>query len=398
MLQWGHPLCAVNKAVGRRWSPIPKPPPPNVDRLCGTHSVLNSLRVFYSNPRKWHPHRRQLHCLYLRDFRVEAGDDAARDAEEEVDVALGAFIPSQYTNTRKIVRLARALDVPINLVKRRELVLLCGERRNQNVVLEVASFLPKDAVACPWAYDREKWLEDKEDGASCGLVADDVIFLDHVMDPANVGAIMRTAFFMGLRRVVLGSDSAACTAAVCRASAGFLEYMSVYRSAVPTVTFIENTIAQHEARHDGYGLEIYATSTLPPHGTSERKEIRHSAPEGMSVAAPRRRLLILGNEGAGLPREVTRLCTHAVHVPLVAEAHSPAARLGFLGEAKPCRRVRKGESSSPGGSVDEIALLRREEVSLNVSAASALILSALRMSGRAVDVHSLHQINDARSV
>ncbi|KEG08235.1 hypothetical protein DQ04_07661020, partial [Trypanosoma grayi] len=81
MQQWTRRLHAVNKSAGRRWSPIPQPPPPHVDRLCGTHSVLNTLRAFYNSPQQQHPHRKQLRRLFVRDFRLAF--DRPGDAHRE---------------------------------------------------------------------------------------------------------------------------------------------------------------------------------------------------------------------------------------------------------------------------------------------------------------------------
>lgn len=391
MQRWSQRLHAVNKATGRRWSPIPKPPPQDFDRLCGTHSVLNTLRAFYLAPRRLHPHRRQLCSLYVRDFRLEAscntkknGDDDAEKSNDGHDV----WIPKQYPNMQRIVRLARTLSVAVHPVERRELVRLCGERRNQNVVLEVSTFTPRDVVASPWESGRRVWDADGRGMTEGGVQTDDVVFLDHVIDPANVGAIMRSAFFMGLRRIVLSSDSAGCTAAVCRSSAGFMEYMSVYRAVVPTLTFLENTVAQQKARDDGHLLEIYATSPMPRRGV-----ITCSARELPSVSCgpvnkPRRRLLLLGNEGAGLPSEVMGLCTHTAHIPLAPE------RSHFMSTAVDGGLVAGGNDRNTwrtrGEEAEDIAHLRPEEVSLNVSAASALILAALRRGDGAVEVYRNH--------
>ncbi|KAG8349033.1 putative SpoU rRNA Methylase family [Trypanosoma vivax] len=429
-----HCLRAVNKASGRRWSPIPKPPPPNMDRLCGTHSVLNALRAAYLGPRRQHPHRDRLCCLYVRDFSLAVGRDATDKDVSEVDGRPTAgvgdaesasvlrgnggacrgdsgsqiLVPPEYPSVQRIVSLARALNVEVKPVERRELVLLCGERRNQNIVLEAASFSPKDVVACPWHNNRSGPTGARD--AYCGdrgartvpqADSDSVLFLDHIIDPANVGAIIRSAFCLGLQRVVLSSDSASCTAAVARASAGLVEFMQVYRSVVPTCVFLENTMAQHQPRADDCVLEIYGSSTAPAHRW-DSVESKGEGSRGGGVrdlglkGSPhcekrRRRLLLLGNEGSGLSPEVMQFCTHVAHVPLrwkvLGGLQCPVpVRDGMV----TVRRRRPPETGNGGGfSPDEVAVLRPGDVSLNVSAAGALILASLLAGEQMVSIQRI---------
>ncbi|RNF16043.1 23S rRNA (guanosine2251-2-O)-methyltransferase [Trypanosoma conorhini] len=414
-------LHAVNRSTGHRWSPIPKPPPPHVDRLCGTHSVLNALRAFYNAAGCRHPHRQRLHCLFVRDFRLALGGtdaDAAstraaagavadntsiqRAREEEGEEVTetesrgshgDVWVPSQYPNLQRIVRLARALRLDVRAVERFELVQLCGERRNQNVVLELASYTPWEVVSCPWPGGGGGGGRSSRDGEEppSGHPGGDesVLFLDHVIDPGNVGAVMRSAFFLGVRCVVLSCDSAGCSAAVARASAGLMEHMAVYRSVVPTTTFLANTIAQHKARGDPCRLEIYAAITTPQHAAvQDRRQSTEVTERRGGVGPMRRRLLLLGNEDKGLPREVVRLCSHAVHIPSPRrrqqQQQQPLPRAGV----SPKRA--KGTGRSAGDALqDDAAVLRPQEVSLNVSAAAAIILAALLAGDRSVEIHRL---------
>ncbi|EAN99125.1 hypothetical protein C3747_54g153 [Trypanosoma cruzi] len=407
MQRGSRQLYAVNKSIGHRWSAIPEPPPPHMDRLCGTHSVLNALRAFYNAVGCRHPHRQKLHCLFVRDFRLALGDakaydtshsheeeDGERKEGKEGDSHGDVWVPHQYPKIQRIVRLARAMRLDIKAVERRELVRLCGERRNQNVVLEVAGYTPWDVAACPWpsggrnasAHGNNGHDNKGRSGHSGGGGGDNVLFLDHVIDPGNVGAIMRSAFFLGVRCVVLSCDSAGCTAAMARASAGVMEHMAVYRSVVPTTTFLENTIAQHRARGDPCSLEMYAAITMPMDAIM--RSGRQAKGETEKGGEPmRRRLLLLGNEDRGLPPEVVRLCSHAVHIPSPWMQQYERRWLHHADTTATKGNCAKGKN----GVVleDDVVLLRPQEVSLNVSAASAIILATLLAGDRVVEIHRI---------
>ncbi|KEG08234.1 23S rRNA (guanosine2251-2-O)-methyltransferase [Trypanosoma grayi] len=205
---------------------------------------------------------------------------------------------------------------------------------------------------------------------------------------------MRSAFFLGVQRVVLSSDSAGCTAAVARASTGFVEHMEVYRSVMPTTAFLENTIAQHKARGDARKLCIYGATATPWRTAGQQRQQQQH--QGEESGLPPRRLVLLGNEDKGLPLEVLRLCTHAVHVPSLRQReqrqqqqkqHQQHGRV----EAVTSEGGGVGVKEQKAGEVlvENAATLRPQEVSLNVSAASAVVLVALLAGGQAVEVHPI---------
>lgn len=118
--------------------------------------------------------------------------------------------------------------------------------------------------------------------------------LEHVQDPHNVGAIVRTAAFFGVRGLILTKDqSAALTPIAYDIAAGGVE-------AIPhcTVTNLSRTI---DAARDA-GLW-----TL---GTSEHAEQPISA-----IETDRKWLVIVGNEEAGLRRLTREKCDAVVAIP-----------------------------------------------------------------------------------
>ncbi len=111
--------------------------------------------------------------------------------------------------------------------------------------------------------------------------------LDHIQDPHNVGAILRTAAFFGVRGVVMTRDqSAPLTAIVYDVASGGVEALPI--AVVPNMVQV---------------FEIAKESGLWILGTSE-----HEARSVSEVDRDRDWLLVLGNEEKGLRRLVSERC------------------------------------------------------------------------------------------
>lgn len=271
------------------------------ERLYGTHSVLSVLEVYSRHPTALpspsdgctfrHPLRRgQPHLFIWR--RSSAGD-----GELCTEGATGG------TSAERIEALGKQVSIPITQVPRSTLVQLCGDRRHQNVVLEVGVYEPRRITRFPPNYYH-----------TMGAERNVVLFLDHITDPMNLGNILRTSFFFGVRRVILSSDCCRCTPTVARASVGVLETMAIVQLAkgVSTSDFFAD--ARQVAVADGMRLDLIAatavsSSLTPPPASSEKAQ----------GATTTTQVLVLGNEDAGLPSCVVEQCTHAVHIPAMCD-------------------------------------------------------------------------------
>lgn len=281
-----------------------------------------------------HPHRRRVVCLYVRDFSLE-GSGNTHTSDEKTDEGANPMkprrknrvIPSQYTALHRITALAKSIHVPVRFVPRSELVQLCGERRNQHVVLEVSSFEP---VQVPDAsFFLREFLMDAAGVASC-LPAQTtaatrvLLYLDRIIDPTNVGSMIRTAYFYGVDTIVLSADCAACTPVTSRTSTGFLEHVRVYQATVPTENFLSATRAWvASTAAPAVQLEIIASATLAPHPVKVPKpspSVGDPSPGAnrqlgqITNRGPLYRILLLGNEDTGLSASVVAACTHTVHI------------------------------------------------------------------------------------
>jgi 23S rRNA (guanosine2251-2'-O)-methyltransferase len=125
---------------------------------------------------------------------------------------------SKQTHARRIEGIRSAADrknIPLKKVSPAKLQAIGGAVSHQGVMARVSAY--------PLA-DTADLLETVMSGARPPVF----LLLDHIVDPHNLGAIIRTALCAGIEAVVIPKDrSAYPTPAVSRISAGALEHMRV---------------------------------------------------------------------------------------------------------------------------------------------------------------------------
>jgi tRNA G18 (ribose-2'-O)-methylase SpoU len=292
------------------------------ERLYGTHSVESVLSVYakhaaspLGNPLGGgafqHPSRRgQPHLFLWRHHQESREDDGGFYSDAN---------PTSSKSLERVAELGRKIHIPITEVPRSTLVQLCGDRRHQNVVLEVGHYEPAQIAQFPASLllgDRSNTTTSRHAGRrTCDRTAPLVLFLDHIIDPMNLGNILRTSFFFGVRRVILSHDCCRCTPTVARASVGVLETLAISQLAkgVDTVSFLRD--GRRHAQENGTNLHILAATAAPSTTRSESTYSTSLQPSGQ----PDIRMLVLGNEDAGLPAAVVAQCSHTIHVPSLSD-------------------------------------------------------------------------------
>lgn len=180
-----------------------------------------------------------------------------------------------------ILAMARRADIPVQRTSRRELDRLSERGAHQGVMAEVE----------PFRYTPLATVLSRTAGASESLL----LAMDHITDPGNLGAVVRTADVVGAAGVIIAKErSAEMTPSAYKASAGAAEHVPVCRET--------NLVRALEAcKEAGYWVA----------GASEKAEsLVWDAPlEGRIV-------LVLGSEGTGLSRLVERTCDLMVRLPV----------------------------------------------------------------------------------
>ena len=222
-----------------------------------------------------------------------------------------------YDRDKRIRELALKRGVVVDRVKGDWLRLMdkmSTGRPHNGYVLE-ASPLPKLPVAGFWAVEKRNGAfhvmldhQSREDEAVNGTstnVKYDVSFprypfvllLDGVLDPGNLGAILRTAFFLGVDTVAISNRSSAPVSPVAiKASAGACESLQLVSVSQPG-NFIDKCKSN--------GWKIYAAAAPRP---GKRTGIGNYLSTS-NLGSPVRNhpcLLILGSEGEGLHWNIQR--------------------------------------------------------------------------------------------
>jgi 23S rRNA (guanosine2251-2'-O)-methyltransferase len=185
---------------------------------------------------------------------------------------------------QEIIDACRAIGISLRFAPQPALERVAGTAQHQNVV----------AVCSAKAYDNLETLI----AASERLL---LVVLDGVEDPANLGAVVRTATAAGADGVVIPERRAAgLSPAVARAAAGALEHMRIAR-----VTNLVRALVELKQRSVWvYGFEASAPKSY--------LDLDYTVPCA----------LVLGGEGRGLHRLVREACDEVGHIPLYGPAQS----------------------------------------------------------------------------
>lgn len=199
----------------------------------------------------------------------------------------------------EILRIAVALEIPVMYASKHELNLLSENRPHQGVVLQTSAREFTDLKRLPLPINSTTGTDTDNDtdttttdtsteSKACYLV------LDEVTDPQNVGALLRSAYFLRASGVIMcRRNSASLSPVVSKASAGALELMDVYGiSSMPK--FLNN------CREDGWrvvGMSCGEDSSPLAEATLDE----HT-------------LIVMGSEGRGLRTLVRQACDELVEI------------------------------------------------------------------------------------
>nr|XP_013007781.1 rRNA methyltransferase 1, mitochondrial isoform X3 [Cavia porcellus] len=118
----------------------------------------------------------------------------------------------------ELLRVAEARDIPVLRPRRQKLDALCHYQVHQGVCMEVTPLRPRP-------YTEAGDVSPNDDPQQLWLV------LEGLQDPRNLGAVLRTAHFLGVDKIITSRrNSCPLTPVVSKASAGAMEVMDVFCS------------------------------------------------------------------------------------------------------------------------------------------------------------------------
>lgn len=198
------------------------------------------------------------------------------------------------------------------------------------------------------------------------------LYIDEVTDPHNMGAILRSAQFLGIDFGVVSSlNSSKLSPTVSKVSAGALELFDLYSCESPLKFF-------EKSKLEGWNIIAAVPSTLktsnilPPRkdleqspigGKQELQRVQLNQLKDLALQAPC--LLVVGSEGQGLRKSLLQRCTHIVSI------ENKAA--GYAAEEPDLDDGNKNLANL----IDSPKKMAQLLDSLNVSVATAILLAKL---------------------
>jgi len=188
----------------------------------------------------------------------------------------------------KIIAKAKDRGIIIQYVERQKLNEMSESDVHQGIVATVAAYEYSD-------------LEDILDTVKQKEKDPFILILDEIMDPHNLGSIMRTADAVGVDGIIIPKRrSVGLTATVAKSSAGAIEYVPVARVS---------NIAQTIDRIKEKGIWVAGADM------SGAKDHYNSDFKGPLA-------LVIGNEGQGISRLIKEKCDFLVKLPMVGKVSS----------------------------------------------------------------------------
>ncbi len=188
---------------------------------------------------------------------------------------------SRSPRVKELISLASKRGIRVKEVNAQDIASISKTKLHQGVVL-LCSELTTQSL--------EEFVEQIGRSERVLLIA-----LDQVEDPQNMGAIIRSAAFLGAGGLItLRKHSAPLSATVSKASAGALEYFPIIEA---------NNLSESLQWLKKNGFSVIG-STLD----NDSIDFKQSPMTDHSV-------LVMGNEGQGLRKLTRKRCDQLVHIP-----------------------------------------------------------------------------------
>lgn len=202
---------------------------------------------------------------------------------------------SHRASVLKVCEEAHLRGVQIHRVSKRDLDKMSSGRVHQGVCLQASplGFLTEDLDSAHKRKDKHVplWL-----------------VLEGIQDPMNLGAILRSAYFLGVDRIASSlHNSCPLSPVVSKASSGVMEVMGVFG-----YKNLEDMLRVKVAQ----GWQVVGTVGAE----TEKSQIPVTQCSDFQMTKPT--LLLMGGEGGGLSQELLSLCQTLLTIPAGRELFS----------------------------------------------------------------------------
>ncbi len=185
-------------------------------------------------------------------------------------------------NDEKILSMLKKRNISIKFLTKNELNKI-DNGNNQGIIIDIPDFVYSD-------------LDDL-------LISEKpfIVILDHIEDPHNFGAIIRTCESAGVDGIIIPKDrSVSINSTVMKTSAGALNNVKICK-----VTNLSRTIDELKNR----GLWIF--------GTNVSNSISYNSVDYDIPLA-----LVIGSEGFGISKLINDKCDYIINIPMKGKVNS----------------------------------------------------------------------------
>lgn len=190
-------------------------------------------------------------------------------------------------NDKEIIEFIKSSKIPYVTVEKHKFDTMV-EGKTQGIILDINEY----------EYKNIKDLDTTEKK---------VVILDHLEDPHNFGAIIRTCEAYGVKSIIIPKDrSVVVNATVMKTSTGALEYVDIYQ-----VTNLKNAIEYLKDK----GYFVYGAEA--------------DGKDYMEVDYAPKMVLVIGSEGFGMSKIVRDACDEIISIPMNGHVNSLNASVSF---------------------------------------------------------------------
>ena len=207
------------------------------------------------------------------------GRNVAKEILSSDKKIFNVYISNSF-DEQNILDIINSKKIKINKLDRKIMDKKFGDN-NQGIALEIEDF-------------KFKQLEDIKNGSF-------IIILDHLEDPHNLGAIIRTCECAGVDAIIIPKKrSVQINSTVMKVSAGALNNINIIEVS---------SLAQTIDKLKDYGYWVY--------GTDMEDSVNYT-----DIEYDKKTCLIIGSEGNGISRLVREKCDFIIRIPMKGKINS----------------------------------------------------------------------------
>lgn len=209
------------------------------------------------------------------------GKNVAKELLENNKIINNIYLQDNFDD-KNLISLIQSRNLPYKICKKQEMDNLCSGL-NQGIILSIPDY----------KYGSFESIVDNNEEV--------IVVLDHLEDPHNLGAIIRTCEAAGIKSIIISKDrQVPVNSTVIKTSVGTAIDMNIV-----LVSNIANTL--ESLKKEGYWIV----------GTALKNSVDYR-----TIDYSGKIVIVIGNEGAGISNIVEKKCDFIAKIPMYGKTNS----------------------------------------------------------------------------